>query len=154
MLKSTLVITVVLLLVVTSLTWSGTPFGDDDTGFIPPDSPRGPITKCVLAVSKNVRHLIDCIMKCHSDRALGKIINEGIEDECEHEGVDGRHNGCQAKYENQVFTIITKGMCPPCLLGTAQPDLAISTESQVDANNGSIYCASPGNAFIDGLSGF
>src|SRR5262249_32719509 len=68
------------------LLWVGTaraqtPFGGDDTGFVPP--PKSAIGKCEAGAGKAVDKLIACIFKCHASRASGKLVDETAEDECE-----------------------------------------------------------------------
>jgi len=42
MIKRTLVAVAVSMLLTVAAAWAGTPFGEDDTGFVPPDAPNGP----------------------------------------------------------------------------------------------------------------
>jgi hypothetical protein len=51
-------------------TTSGTPFGGDDTGFLPP--PKSTSAKCEAGAAKAEGKLIACIQKCHASRASGK----------------------------------------------------------------------------------
>ena len=57
------------------LLWVGnaraqTPFGGDDTGFIPPA--KSTTAKCEAGAGKAADKLIACILKCHASRASGK----------------------------------------------------------------------------------
>jgi hypothetical protein len=44
---------------------TGSDFGGDDSGKIPPDAPKGPVTKCENRVAKSVGRLVGGIIKCH-----------------------------------------------------------------------------------------
>jgi hypothetical protein len=58
-----------------------TPFGGDDTGFIPPA--KSPTAKCEAGAAKAAGKLIACIDKCHASRASGKLADDTAEDSCE-----------------------------------------------------------------------
>ena len=60
----------------------GTPFGGDDAGFIPSDSPKGPITKCENTVGKAVAKLAGSVLKCHCSEATGKLVGDSAEEPC------------------------------------------------------------------------
>jgi len=113
----------------------GTPFGGDDAGNIPPDAPKGPVTKCASGVGKSVGKLAGSIIKCHISRASGKTTDDTGEDACEAAAI--------AK-----FTAKTKTTgCDACVnLAT----LASTVETQADGGNVLAYCAaSPSGAFLD-----
>src|SRR3989442_1390777 len=57
-----------------------TPFGGDDTGFIPPDTAT---FKCESKVGANVAKLLGCEGKCHAKRAKGSLADDTAEDGCE-----------------------------------------------------------------------
>src|SRR6185295_13483013 len=117
-------------------TATGTPFGGDDTGNIPSDAPKGPITKCENGVNKAVGKLVAAIVKCHANRATGKLADDSAED------------GCEGAALTKFGTTKTAG-CDSCTnLGT----LGSFVETQVDGvGNALVYCASPGGAFLDVL---
>ncbi|HJQ84604.1 MAG TPA: hypothetical protein VKA21_11035 [Candidatus Binatia bacterium] len=104
-----------------------TPFGGDDTGNIPSDSPNGPITKCEKKVGSNVAKLLKCQGKCHEKRAKGSIPDETEEEVCE--------DACTAKYTASNAKLTG---CPGCL---NTPSLGTTMRTTGDGNNGSIYCA-------------
>jgi hypothetical protein len=113
---------------------TGTPFGGDDSGFIPPDAPKGPETKCSNGVGKAVAKFVGGITKCHIGRATGKYADDGAEDSCEFAPM--------AKF---AFTK-TLG-CPSCI--GPLPALATFVEGQADGVlNGLIWCGSPSGAFL------
>ena len=58
-----------------------TPFGGDDTGFVPPA--KSAIGKCEAGAGKAVDKLIACILKCHASRASLKLADDTAEDSCE-----------------------------------------------------------------------
>ena len=111
---------------------AGMPFGGDDTGNIPSDAPKGPITKCENGVNKAVGKLVVAIAKCHASRATGKLADDTAE------------NACEGAALTKFGTTKTAG-CDPCTnLGT----LGTFVETTVDGANNLIYCASPSGAFL------
>ncbi|HZP40358.1 MAG TPA: hypothetical protein VFD84_02475 [Candidatus Binatia bacterium] len=114
----------------------GTPFGGDDTGNIPADAPKGPVTKCEGTVGTKVAKLVSSVIKCHSSRATGKLADDAAEDECEAAAL--------AK-----FTAVKTTGCDACTDLAAIGQFVIST---LDASNGLVYCGSPGGAFLDGAA--
>ena len=115
---------------------TGTPFGgDDSSGFIPPDAPKGAETKCSNRVGKAIGKLVRSITKCHIGRARGKFTDDTAE------------NGCETTAENKVLALKTAA-CDPCL-GNLVLQVAIYFEGQVDgAPNGLIWCGSPSGTFL------
>jgi hypothetical protein len=108
-------------------TAGGTPFGGDDTGNIPPDAPSGPKTKCANVVEKAAGKLLAGLLKCHSARASGKLVNDTTEDACE------------TTAKGNFGTKKTAG-CDPCVNLTT---IGNTVESALDAYNGLIYCDAP-----------
>src|SRR5262249_52449198 len=106
------------------------PFGDDDTGFIPPAADA----KCEAGAAKAEGKLIKCILKCHADRASGKLADDTAEDSCEKSLTTGK--SCTALFAGAIAKL--KG-CPTCINGTTMANLAGTIESVLDANNGTIY---------------
>ncbi len=124
-----------------------TPFGGDDTGFVPSGGTKTGACKCEVGASKAFVKYLACVQKCHDTEASGKLAGDVAEDTCENNGSSGK-NGCLVKFNKTVSKL--KG-CPPCLNPTA---LATSGESYLDSNNGAIYCSSPSGAFLDGPMNF
>jgi hypothetical protein len=115
-------------------TTTGTPFGGDDTGNIPADAPKGPVTKCEGLVGKGVSKLVGSIIKCHGSRVAGKLADDTAEDTCE--------GAAKTKFEATK----TAG-CDPCLGSLST--LADFVESQADgALNAVVWCGSPSGAFL------
>jgi hypothetical protein len=121
---------------------SGTPFGGDDTGFVPPA--KTATAKCEAGAAKAEAKLEGCIGKCHASRFAGKLADDTAEDACE-KTLAGK--SCFAKF---TLAISKLAGCPPCINGTTMASLANLTEVLIDANNSTIYCAtSPSGAFIE-----
>jgi len=114
-------------------TATGTPFGGDDSGMIPSDSPKGPITKCENGVNKAAGTLVGAIVKCHASRASGKLADDTAEDACEQKGL--------TKFGKTKVT-----GCDSC---TDLSMLGSFVEGQADGANALVYCASPSEAFLD-----
>jgi hypothetical protein len=113
-------------------TATGTPFGGDDAGNIPPDAPKGPLTKCANGVAKATGKLVGTILKCHIGRVSGKLADDTAEETCE----------TTAK---MTFTTKTKTTgCDSCVNLTTLAGLA-----EVGADSSGAYCASPSGAFLD-----
>jgi hypothetical protein len=126
---------------------AGTPFGGDDTGYIPPGSPKSDFAKCEKKFSTKVRAAIDCIVKCHQDRANLKTTDDAGEDNCE---TGDPKKSCKVKYQKAVSKLIGTG-CPPCLNSAPAANALFDTaETVLDSTNGMVFCASSSGAFIDG----
>src|SRR5262249_42923830 len=125
----------VLALLSVGLLWAGgaraqTPFGGDDTGFVPPAANA----KCEAGAAKAVDKLIACIDKCHASRASGKLADDTAEDSCE-KTLAGK--SCAAKFTASIAKL---SGCPACINGTTMANLAGLTETVLDGNNSAIYC--------------
>jgi hypothetical protein len=75
-----------------------TPFGGDDTGFIPPA--KSTIAKCEAGAAKAEGKLIKCILKCHADRASGKLADNTAEESCEKSLTTGK--SCTALFAASI----------------------------------------------------
>jgi len=122
---------------------SGTPFGGDDTGFIP--VPKSPTAACEASVAKAVSKAVACIGKCTASRASGKLADDTAEDACEKNNAG---KSCLEKFTASVTKAQTKdtsGGCN-CINGAT---LANTIETTLDAGNSLTYCASPSGAFLN-----
>ena len=108
---------------------------DDDLGWA---SATTGVLKCEAGAARGVGKAQRAITRCHMKYAAARL-NGKLFDEEDCEGT------ARAKLDNAVAHL-PKG-CPTCLAGllTTLPAL---TEDDVDAANGSIYCASPSGAFV------
>ena len=114
-------------------TSSGTPFGGDDSGFIPP--PKSAIANCEIKVGKAVSKLALCYLNCHALRASGILPDETAEEACE--------STCTTGFTGSVAQL---NGCPSCIDSGA---IANMTESLLDGTYvPAIYCASPSGAFV------
>lgn len=119
-----------------------TPFGDDDTGVVPPDTLA---YKCEASVAKALAGLRYCIAKCHAKYAKSVLAGAPVDEEaCE--STDPVRS-CRAKF-NRVRDRVA-GICPPCLDAAAQDGLADGVETDVEQTNDTFYCASPSGAFVE-----
>ena len=115
---------------------AATPFGGDDTGFIPPSKDA---LKCESSVSKDVSGFIKTVAKCHDSRAKGKLADDTAEDACE--------NAAATKYDLKFAKVASLcATAAPCTNWPAVRDLA---RGLLDGNNGSVYCQSPSGAFLN-----
>jgi hypothetical protein len=120
----------------------GTPWGGDDTGFIPPA--KSATAKCEAGAAKAANKLVSCIFKCHASRASGKLADDTAEDSCEKSLTTGK--SCTALFAGAIAKL--KG-CPACINGTTMANLAGMAEAVLDASNNQVYCsASPSGAFV------
>ena len=71
------------------------PFGDDDSGCIPPDSDN---LKYESKVGKNLNKFQKCVLKCHEGRAGGKLVDSTAEENCE--------DACKGKYDASNVKLI------------------------------------------------
>jgi len=117
---------------------AGTPFGGDDMGTIPSDSPKGPVTKCESGVAKNATKLVGSILKCHASRATGKLTDDTAEDTCE--------QTAKTKFEATKVT-----GCAAC---TSLTGLATGIEATLDTNNNKVACDPTGTPYGGDDTGF
>ena len=117
-----------------------TPFGGDDTGFIPPAADA----KCEAGAAKAADKLIACILMCHASRVSGKLADDTAENACE-TGLAGK--SCYASFTLAISML--KG-CPSCINGMTMADLAFLTASRIDGNNSAVYCDSASGTFFGG----
>jgi hypothetical protein len=109
----------------------GTPFGGDDSGNIPSDALVG--QECENRTNKAVGALVGSLLKCHASRSGGKLDEDSEE-------------SCELAARTKVFSPNTHVRhCDACEYFFL---LYPSVESQVDALNTGIYCASPSGAFV------
>jgi hypothetical protein len=119
-----------------------TPFGDDDTGVVPPDATT---FKCEASAAKNLAKLRLCIAKCHIKMAKFAFKAVAFDDDaCE--STDPLRS-CRAKYNALRDRIVS--LCAPCLDAATQNMLADTAEADADTSLGSFYCASPSGAFVE-----
>ncbi|HVM97568.1 MAG TPA: NF038122 family metalloprotease, partial [Candidatus Acidoferrales bacterium] len=119
------------------------PSQDDDSGFIPPDA--GTET-CEVGVANNVKNLEACIEGCHITASTKAFKLKMFDEEsCE--------TSCRNHYNNKQTRLLTPATCPACLDATHQTSLADSVQSDLDTNNGTLFC-SGGTALGDDDSGF
>jgi hypothetical protein len=146
MFKNCLILASMGLLLTAGAAFAGTPFGGDDTGFLPPGGTKGAVYKCESKISVATQNVVKCIQKCHDSRAKGKLSNDTDENECESAN-DGK--SCFAKFFKATTNTIGKGGCPSCILANVST-IATSAETVLDGANGLVWCASPSGAFLDG----
>jgi hypothetical protein len=109
---------------------AGTPFGGDDTGFVPPDKTAH---KCASKVTTALTKLQLSITSCHQRMANSGVRGTAIDDEpCE--------MAAKAKFDDAVNRLLAATTCPPCLVA-ATSGLSDAVESELDASNGDFYCA-------------
>jgi hypothetical protein len=109
------------------------PFGGDDTGFVPPA--QSATAKCEAKASKAAAKLVACIAKCHDSRASGKLADDTAEEACENGLSTGK--SCSANFATAIAKL--QG-CPTCINATSMAALAVTAETLLDANNGTVYC--------------
>jgi hypothetical protein len=116
--------------------WPATAETVADTGNVPADAPKGPISKCENLVAKGAGKLIGAIAKCHASEAAGKLVGDSAEEPCETAAI--------AK-----FTALgpkTTG-CDPC---TNLTTIAGVVATQSDNATAVVFCSnSPSGAFLE-----
>lgn len=112
-------------LVMAGVALAGTPFGGDDTGFIPPDATT---LKCESTVAKNLSKLGLAISICHFKAADAGVKAKTFDEEACEAAARGKYDQANAKLTG----------CPSCLDTAA---LGNNAESQLDQLlNGAVYC--------------
>jgi hypothetical protein len=113
---------------------SGTPFGGDDTGFVPASKAA---EKCQNLTTKQLALLVGTVSKCHNKMAAQALKGKSFDEEaCE--------NAAVSKFTAFTGTLTN---CPPCL-STLLPGFGQLVADGVDAALGTEYCASPSGAFL------
>ena len=113
---------------------SGTPFGGDDSGFVPASKDA---EKCQNLTTKQLALLVGTVSKCHNKLAAQALKGKSFDEET-----------CETAAVNK-FTAFT-GMltnCPSCL-GSVLGGLGQLVADGVDAALGTAYCQSPSGAFL------
>ncbi len=108
------------------LALAATPFGGDDSGFVPPNKADA---KCEDGVSKNVGALVGGLIKCNI---------KDSDDQAKHSGAgtfDGAacQNAASAKYDTKTGPLV----CPGCVDRNGIRDLTVSL---VNLNGGVVFC--------------
>jgi len=99
---------------------AGTPFGGDDTGFVPPDTGT---LKCESAVTKNAAKLALAVSICHDKAADAGVKGKTFDEEACETAARGKYDAANAKLT-----------CPSCVDSKAIGD---NVESMLDtAANG------------------
>jgi hypothetical protein len=106
-------------------------FGPDDTGRIPSDAPKGPVTKCENNVGKAVDKLVGSLLKCHCIEGSKTGQSDATEEPCETKAL--------AK-----FTATKTAGCPACINLAA---IAATVEGLIDSNNNVVWCDATGTPF-------
>jgi hypothetical protein len=112
--------------------WAGSPFGGDDTGFVPSSSAALRCAgKALILASKASANLVRCHMSLALD-AFNAQQSGSSEDACE-TAIGGRLGGSLSK-------LFAGGACPPCLVA-ATMTLGDDLVAARDADNGAVFCA-------------
>jgi hypothetical protein len=134
-------LTLVLTLALAGIAAAGTPFGGDDTGFVPADKSA---YRCASRVTKALAKLRLSITSCHIRMANEGLRGTATDDElCE--------NLAKEKFDASIAKVAS-GSCPACLV-TATAGLSDAVEAEQDAGNGDFYCAGT-HAFPGDNTGF
>lgn len=121
--------TIFALMLATGIAIAGTPFGGDDTGFVPPDKAA---YKCASKVQAALAKLQLSITMCHQRMANEGLRGDAGDDEpCE--------NAAKAKFDATVSKLLSSTTCPPCLV-SATAGLSDTVEAQLDGATGDYYC--------------
>src|ERR1051325_3437059 len=118
---------------------AATPFGGDDTGFVPPDKAT---LACENSVAKAASKYGACVVKCHISRAGGKLADDAAEDACE---TANGGKGCGDKFGAAIAKIAAK--CPGSCAPANGASLRSFVENVFDGVNGGPYCDSTGTPF-------
>src|SRR5262245_44050395 len=103
---------------------AGTPFGGDDTGFVPPDKAT---LKCESSVTKNAAKFTLAVSICHDKAADAGVKGKTFDEEACETAARGKYDAANAKLT-----------CPSCIDSNA---IGNTVETMLDtAANGGIYC--------------
>ena len=108
------------------LAFAGTPFGGDDTGFIPPAANY----KCEAGFAKNAAKAAAAVIKCHIKAAGAAFAAKPFDEE-----------GCEAAAVAKAAASNLKLTgCPTCLNTAAQAAIIGSAVGALDSSNGVFFC--------------
>jgi len=116
-------------------TTSGTPFGGDDSGDVPPSKAA---EKCQNLTTKQLALLVGTVSKCHNKLAAQALKGKPFDEE-------GCENAAVSKFNAFTGTLTN---CPSCLSGLLVGFGQLVADG-VDAQLGTIYCQSPSGAFLN-----
>jgi hypothetical protein len=109
---------------------AATPFGGDDAGFIPPD--RNTL-RYESTVGRNLANFQRCVLKCHGNRAHGRLTSDTSEAGCE--------EGCESRFDLAHNRLVVPAPAATCLGPSNRTTVRSVWESILDGNSGTIYCA-------------
>jgi len=108
---------------------ASTPFGGDDTGFIPPD--QG-VFVCASKTQLLAAKLVVADTKCHI-----RLAAAGLDGNSE----EGCTKAARAKFDHATGSVLGTG-CPLCVVQNVNfTPIAKTIEEQLDAANGDVFCA-------------
>jgi hypothetical protein len=121
----------------------GTPFGGDDSGFVPPSAP---VKRCEEAMNAVAFRLKVCIAGCHDDAAKAGAAGQPFDDEpCE--------QSCRVDYDLKAGRAGgSRDSCPACLDAAGRSALGDRAAAFADGLAGPVYCA--GTVPFDETGGF
>jgi hypothetical protein len=112
---------------------SGTAFGGDDSGNVPPDSATG---KCENGVAKALTKYVQALLKCHIKAADQGVKGKAFDEElCESDPSTGK--GAKEKYDAAIAKLALT--CPMCSTANASAVRSLA-ETAVECHNGDVYC--------------
>jgi hypothetical protein len=120
---------------------SGTLIGDDDAGSVPATADN---LKCAISVAKNAAKLLVYAAKCH-DKMNGYFFKakDFNEEACE-DNDPIKHRSALDRYNKTRDKLLASGICPACLDGAAQDQIAADTLASAEGATGQVYpCGLP-----------
>jgi len=105
---------------------------------VPPDQNTA---KCEDTVARHLNKLVGCATKCQIKQADSALRGLPFDEQACEQG--GTPVSCRAAYDRATAALLRlqPTICPLCLNGTVQSNLADLMTSFVEDNNGQIYCA-------------
>jgi VCBS repeat protein len=111
------------------------PLGDDDRGFVPPDTEAA---VCENTVAKHITRLVRCLAQCQIKQVYAIFAGHSFDAEaCAGTSLP---MSCRAEYDRATSALLGNGGCPPCLDATAQASLADQMANFLDQNHGPLHC--------------
>jgi hypothetical protein len=112
---------------------AATPFGSDDTGFIPPS--KG-VFVCASKTQQLAGKLVVGYTKCHI-----RLAAAGLAGNASGSAEEGCAQASRAKFDHAVGNVLGTG-CPLCVVDHVNfSPIAATIEADLDAANGSVFCA-------------
>src|SRR5437870_7445765 len=111
---------------------AGTPFGGDDTGFVPPNRD---VLRCEDTIGQIATRDVVRLIQCHLlASAVMLMTGRPFVDE-------PREQRCAANLVRAANALLARNICPPCITQVDPATVSMANEQTIDAATGLVACA-------------